>query len=106
MFPGMDGGADWGGPAFDPETRSVVCECERDGMALQSIERATSGVNINGRELYVRESSSCHREDRTGSPPPLPFLVGIADRMSQANVRAMIFYGGGRMPSFAALPAE
>jgi quinoprotein glucose dehydrogenase len=106
MFPGMDGGGEWGGAAFDPETSLLYVNANEMVWLYSLVGVPPRGAEINGRELYARECSSCHREDRTGSPPQLPSLVGIGDRMPQANVRTMIFYGGGRMPSFATLPAE
>ncbi len=106
MFPGMDGGAEWGGAAFDPETGLLYVNANEMVWLYSLVGVPPRGPDINGRQLYVRECSSCHREDRTGAPPQLPSLVGIGNRMSEANVRSMIFYGGGRMPSFATLPSE
>ena len=35
-FPGMDGGAEWGGSAFDPDTGLVVRQFKRDGVAVRA----------------------------------------------------------------------
>ena len=32
IFPGFDGGAEWGGAAFDPDSGLAVCQCDRDGL--------------------------------------------------------------------------
>ena len=32
VFPGFDGGGEWGGAAFDPETGLLYVNCERDGL--------------------------------------------------------------------------
>ena len=32
IFPGFDGGAEWGGSAVDHANRDSVCECQRNGM--------------------------------------------------------------------------
>ena len=32
IFPGYDGGAEWGGAAFDPETVAPLRQLERDGL--------------------------------------------------------------------------
>jgi quinoprotein glucose dehydrogenase len=92
--------------AFDPEAGLLYVNANEIVWLYSLVGVPTRGADTNGRQLYVRECSSCHREDRTGAPPRLPSLVGIGNRMSEANVRSMIFYGGGRMPSFAALPSE
>src|ERR1700735_2782063 len=41
-----------------------------------------------------------------GSPPAIPALLGVANRMSVAEVSATIKNGKGRMPGFATLSAE
>ena len=33
IYPGFDGGAEWGGPAWDPATGLSVRECQRNGLA-------------------------------------------------------------------------
>ncbi len=32
VFPGFDGGGEWGGPAIDPVAGHSVCECQRNGL--------------------------------------------------------------------------
>jgi quinoprotein glucose dehydrogenase len=41
-----------------------------------------------------------------GSPPQFPSLVGIASRRTAEEVNAIIWDGGGRMPSFSSLPPD
>jgi len=106
MFPGMDGGAEWGGAAFDPDTGLLYVNSNEMAWLYSLVQVPPPGAETNGKQLYNSQCASCHREDRKGAPPQLPSLVGIGDRMQPADVRSMIFYGGGRMPSFATLPAE
>jgi quinoprotein glucose dehydrogenase len=106
MFPGMDGGAEWGGAAFDPDTGLLYVNSNEMAWLYALVKVPPRGKEVNGRQLYVQECAGCHREDRAGTPPQIPSLVGIGDRKSAADVRSMIFYGGGRMPPFATLPAE
>ncbi|PWT97559.1 MAG: pyrrolo-quinoline quinone [Terriglobia bacterium] len=106
MFPGMDGGGEWGGAAFDPETGLLYVNSNEMAWLYALVKVPPRGQEISGRELYVEECGSCHREDRTGAPPQIPSLIGLGDRMQPTDVRSMIFYGSGRMPSFATLPAE
>jgi len=105
-FPGMDGGAEWGGPAFDPESGLLYVNSNEMVWLYALAESPAPGAAVSGKQLYVTHCSSCHREDRTGAPPAIPSLVGVADRMQPADVRSLIFYGGSRMPSFPTLAPE
>jgi len=105
-FPGMDGGAEWGGPAFDPETGLLYVNSNEMVWLYALAESPPQGASVNGKELYLTHCASCHRDDRTGAPPAIPSLAGIGDRMAPADVRSIVFYGGGRMPSFATMAPE
>jgi quinoprotein glucose dehydrogenase len=106
VFPGFDGGAEWGGPAFDPETGLLFVNANEMAWLETLVETPPVGKKANGRELYVTHCAPCHREDMGGAPPQFPSLVGIADRRSEAEVMAITREGGGRMPGFLTLPAE
>jgi quinoprotein glucose dehydrogenase len=105
-FPGMDGGAEWGGPAFDPETGLLYVNSNEMAWLYALAESPAPGTETNGRQLYLKECASCHRDDLTGAPPQFPSLVGIGQRLSERDVRSIIFQGGGRMPSFATLSPD
>ncbi|HWW88896.1 MAG TPA: pyrroloquinoline quinone-dependent dehydrogenase [Vicinamibacterales bacterium] len=105
-FPGMDGGAEWGGPAFDPETGLLYVNSNEMVWLYALAESPARGTAVSGKQLYVDHCATCHREDRTGAPPAIPSLVGVGDRMTPPDVRSVIFYGGNRMPSFATTASE
>lgn len=105
-FPGMDGGAEWGGSAFDPETGLLYVNSNEMVWLYALAESPAPGTSVSGRQLYVERCASCHHDDRTGAPPAVPSLVGVGERMSQADVRSIIFYGAARMPSFATTASE
>jgi quinoprotein glucose dehydrogenase len=102
-FPGMDGGAEWGGPAFDPESGLLYVNSNEMVWLYSLAEVTPPGASVSGRDLYLKECATCHRDDRSGAPPQFPSLIGVGDRMSEADVRSIVFYGAGRMPSFATL---
>ena len=105
-FPGMDGGAEWGGTAFDPDTGLLYVNSNEMVWLYALAENPKPGTAVSGKELYNRECASCHRDDRTGAPPAIPSLVDIAKKMSVAEVRAVVFYGAGRMPGFPTLAPD
>ena len=105
-FPGMDGGAEWGGSAFDPDTGLLYVNSNEMVWLYALAENPKPGTAVSGKDLYNRECASCHRDDRTGAPPAIPSLVDIAKQMSVAEVRSVVFYGSGRMPGFPTLAPD
>jgi quinoprotein glucose dehydrogenase len=105
MAPGTDGGAEWGGSAFDPETGLLYVNSNEKPSVLQLGKRSTSPI-ASGKAIYEAECAACHGIDRQGSPPEFPSLVGVGDRLTKFDVWRMIGRGGGRMPAFAHLGNE
>jgi quinoprotein glucose dehydrogenase len=100
IFPGFDGGAEWGGAAADPETGILYVNANdvawTGALAENTEENSPKGV-------YMSQCAVCHGEKMAGSPPAMPSLVGLGDRMSSGDVAATIRNGKGRMPGFANL---
>jgi glucose dehydrogenase len=101
VFPGYDGGAEWGGQAYDPETGLYYVNANDLAWTGQM---APSTGGQSGRALYLQHCASCHRDDRQGSPPEIPSLTGLAARHTQADISVIVRRGAGRMPAFPALP--
>lgn len=102
VFPGFDGGGEWGGPAFDPTTGLLYVNSNEMAWILRLVPRQTEQPK-SGKALYMNECSSCHRPDMAGSPPEFPSLQHISDRLDEGDVRSILHQGSGRMPSFARL---
>ena len=105
LFPGMDGGGEWGGAAFDPGVGPPLRQRERDGVDRSSWRsgKMPDGGRRDGQALYTRYCASCHRATRAGKPPEFPSLVDIGARRSVDEVAGIVHEGGGRMPAFAQL---
>ena len=54
-FPGFDGGAEWGGPAFDPETGLLYVNANEMAWLAALAETPPPGTETNGRQLYLKE---------------------------------------------------
>ena len=100
IFPGFDGGAEWGGQAFDPETGLYYVNAN-DLAWTGGMAPGTGGQS--GRALYLQHCAACHRDDRAGTPPQIPSLAGIAERRTFADLVAVVRQGRGRMPGYPQL---
>lgn len=103
VFPGFDGGAEWGGPAVDPETGIIYVNANDVAWSGRLAEN-TGGNSPRG--IYMSQCSVCHGEKMIGSPPAFPSLVGIGSRMSLEQLAATIKNGEGRMPGFPNLTED
>jgi quinoprotein glucose dehydrogenase len=101
IFPGFDGGGEWGGPAFDPETGLLYVNANEMAWILRLVERPKTGAEASARQLYAANCASCHRPDMRGTPPEFPSLVGIGAKYKDDQIAQIIRSGNGRMPSFA-----
>ena len=101
VFPGYDGGAEWGGPAID--VRSGVIYINANDVPWTGGLVEDTGKESSGEEIYADSCIICHGDDRRGSPPAFPSLLGISARMSDTQIASTIRYGKGRMPSFTNL---
>jgi quinoprotein glucose dehydrogenase len=106
IFPGFDGGAEWGGPAFDRETGLLYVNANEMAWILRMLPRKPGAKAASGQALYTRECASCHKTDFTGGPPEFPSLVGVGDRYTEGELMTLLFAGSGRMPSFKHLGME
>ena len=102
LFPGLDGGGEWGGAAFDPNTHWLYVNANEMAWVLR-LKPAPVGAGNSGRAIYLRECAGCHRADRTGNPPEVPALTGIGGRLQAMDMVYQIYSGGGRMPGFAGI---
>ena len=101
LFPGMDGGGEWGGVAFDPNSGLLYVNANEMTWRVKLAERKLpDGKPTNGKALYQTYCASCHRADFKGNPPEFPSLVGIGERRSVDEVSAIVRQGGGRMPGY------
>lgn len=103
VFPGFDGGGEWGGAAFDPSSGLLYVNANEMAWILRLVNRPRIQEHTSGRELYLAHCASCHHKDLRGSPPDFPSLVNIGTRMTDAEIRPLIREGRGRMPAFSDL---
>jgi quinoprotein glucose dehydrogenase len=106
IFPGFDGGGEWGGAAWDPETGIAYVNSNEMAWVLRLVPRKAAAGAATGESLYRQYCAGCHRADRTGTPPEFPSLIGIDEKRTQPQIEAIVRNGAGRMPGFARLGDE
>jgi quinoprotein glucose dehydrogenase len=98
IYPGFDGGAEWGGPAFDPKTGIVYVNANEMAwlgqLAVNDTGRST------GKSVYLRDCAACHGDDGRGSPPQFPSLQKLDGRLTREDFAMRVQQGAGRMPAF------
>jgi quinoprotein glucose dehydrogenase len=106
QIPGLNGGGEWGGPAFDPETEILYINANESPWVIgpriaddqTSSSRQTNQSNLEaGKSLYQKHCAGCHGADRKGGGP-YPSLLGL--RSDEASFSGLIYTGKGTMPPF------
>jgi quinoprotein glucose dehydrogenase len=103
MFPGWDGGAEWGGSAFDPDTHVLYINANDVGLT-ESLVKHEGGTG--GRSIYQSQCAACHGQNRQGQPPSIPSLENIQERFTAEQIADLVQHGRGRMSALPGLNAE
>jgi len=106
IFPGFDGGAEWGGSAFDPETGLLYVNSNEMAWVLRLVRRQVAKQDASASMVYSTNCASCHKTDMSGTPPEFPSLTGLASKYNEGDVQRIIGRGLGRMPGFSRLGDE
>ena len=104
LFPGMDGGGEWGGASFDPETQTMYINANQ----IPWLITMTPNANFDnaGLSIYTNYCGNCHGLDRKGNPPALPSLLGLKDKYTTDSLDQLLRKGRGAMPAFSHISAE
>ena len=107
IFPGLDGGAEWGGGAWDPASQLFYVNANEMPWILKMNPAASMADLSPGHAVYSMACQGCHGERLAGggvftSPP----LVNIGERFDAATVQALVRNGKGAMPAFQWLKQE
>ncbi len=106
IFPGFDGGGEWGGAAVDPATGILYVNSSEMAWVLTMVPVPARASVPVGERVYVQYCASCHGIDRGGAPQQAaPSLVDAGRRFPSADLVTLLDKGKGAMPSFAFIPA-
>ncbi len=107
--PGHQGGVEWGGGAFNPNTNLIFVNANE----APTINRLVKYHDFQSDEvspaskgfiLYQKNCSSCHGSDRMGLAPGVASLVNTT--LAREEIIELLDRGRGNMPSFNFLTLE
>ncbi len=109
IYPGLDGGAEWGGAAVDPHGIMYVNSNEmawRISLGASVSEEELAGMAV-GRRIYTLNCTPCHGAELQGNPASgFPSLQDLESRSEREHVANVISNGKGMMPAFRQLSEE
>jgi quinoprotein glucose dehydrogenase len=106
VFPGFDGGGEWGGAAVDLDGVLYVNASDVPWIAAMKESPNVQGETAESRTgaaIYTAACARCHGADRRGKDRA-PSLIGLDARLTTEQLEQLLERGRGFMPSFANLP--
>ncbi|SMD44417.1 quinoprotein glucose dehydrogenase [Aquiflexum balticum DSM 16537] len=103
-MPGHQGGAEWGGAAFDPATNVMFVNINEAPtihslIPLTNFDSATATPIQRGAMIYNTACTACHGLNKVGNPPLFPPLNDI--KLSRDSIKSVLAFGRGMMPAFS-----
>ena len=113
IFPGFDGGAEWGGPAFDPATGLLYINASEMPWVLTMVDTkkdklpiAATVTNLDaGKKLYAAGCMGCHGPNRQGGGN-YPSIADAAKKYNEQQFTELLAAGRRMMPAFKQLTAN
>ncbi len=105
IFPGFDGGGEWGGAASDPKTGMLYVNASVMPWILTMYEvHEEGGPNAAATRVYAQNCIYCHGPDLKGDPlNEFPPLRDLKTKYSADEMATIVRNGRERMPSFGFL---
>ena len=109
IFPGFDGGAEWGGAGVDPKRGILYVNGNEMPWILTMVEtKDREGAKLSSaHQIYNQICAACHGATREGDPArAFPTLANIGQKLKKPDIVELLKTGRGVMPSFAFLSDE
>ena len=103
IFPGFDGGGEWGGAAVDPESGIMYVNSSELPWALTMVDVPKDGdhsLKGIGQTLYAKNCMACHGANLKGNGSSFPSLVGLNKKYKTDQAWKIIENGKNMMPAF------
>ncbi len=100
IYPGFDGGAEWGGAAWDPESHLLYVNANEMAWLLTMVERKPDPSNI-GRSVYMGNCAFCHTPNMKGDiTGAYPSLLNVSEKYTVKEIEDIILKGKNFMPGW------
>ncbi|HEX5168783.1 MAG TPA: PQQ-binding-like beta-propeller repeat protein, partial [Cyclobacteriaceae bacterium] len=104
ILPGYDGGGEWGGPSFDPETGILYVNANEMAWVMKMNENKMEAPKkeswlIAGERLFKQNCQTCHGADRKGTGNN-PTLINIKTKYNLGDFLSLLNSGRRMMPAF------
>lgn len=110
IFPGFDGGAEWGGPAADPTTGILYMNANQMAWILKMLDvdskpKSRENLGMAGKRLFMQHCMSCHGADRKGGGN-YPSILNVNKKLDEGGFISFINTGRRMMPAFEHLKQQ
>ncbi len=109
IFPGFDGGGEWGGAAVDIETGIMYVNASELPWSLTMVDvtkNKNTSHGITGQAVYEKHCVSCHGTTMKGNGNLYPALLNLEKSYDSKKLTSIIENGKNMMPGFKHLPAD
>jgi quinoprotein glucose dehydrogenase len=103
LYPGMDGGAEWGGAAYDESEQRLYINSNEVPYLLQ-LTAVPKDMGMGPKFGYLALCAGCHGADMQGDGVSVPPLLHLSERLFPLEAYDIVSHGRGRMPAFAHIP--
>lgn len=102
FFPGLDGGAEWGGSAFDPQSGLLYVNANEMPWAIAMVDVKPGAPKKEnyleaGQRLYKQSCMACHGANREGAGN-FPKLIAVESKYTATTFKDLIASGRRMMP--------
>ncbi|RFS20236.1 pyrroloquinoline quinone-dependent dehydrogenase [Chitinophaga silvatica] len=104
VFPGYDGGGEWGGPSVDPETNVLYVNANEMAWVLNIIDNNAPKEEKRtkleaGAAFYNQYCMGCHGPERMGGGD-YPSIIGVENKYNYTRFLELLSTGRRMMPGF------
>jgi len=110
IFPGFDGGGEWGGPAVDPNDATLFVNANEMAWIQQMIDvdnklKENETYVEAGQRLFKQNCMSCHGADMKGTGN-YPSILDVDKKLNKDQFIQFIGTGRRMMPAFSFLNSD